>query len=457
MALPSARIKLLSGGRRVLSSSPEDEENRPGPQQCPRPVSWFRLVRKLNDPTIKDDPAPMLSDDELRLLTSLLSCPLEPQVAVAFHSTCWSVHSASAEVIVTLKAQHLAIRRLRDALNRASQASRTQGGSWGSGSSYDALLIPTVTSFRSLDRAHWSGSGLTAADCEAVGILLRSSSLPLVSDMSFAHNPIGDAGASALFSPAQAGALPALEWLSLAQCELGDAGVASLADALGRGAMPALQALKLQCNAFGPAGAAALGACTRHGGLRGLKQLCLNDNLLLEAEGFWAALRAGALPNLVQLYYYSAALGDVGLAALARAIGGGALPALKDLFLQENSFGDAGMEALAVALGRGALPSLDCLRLESNRFGDSGLAALALALGSGGLRSLRVLFLSDSDFGFVGRGALTTALRTAARDPSVGGGALPCLANLVVPAHHAHDLGLQAACAALGVQVQGRA
>ena len=204
MALPSARIKLLSGGRRVLSPSPEDEENRPGPQQCPRPVSWFRLVRKLNDPTIKDDPAPMLSDDELRLLTSLLSCPLEPQVAVAFHSTCWSVHSASAEVIVTLKAQHLAIRRLRDALNRASQASRTQGGSWGSGSSYDALLIPTVTSFRSLDRAHWSGSGLTAADCEAVGILLRSSSLPLVSDMSFAHNPIGDAGASALFSPSRA-------------------------------------------------------------------------------------------------------------------------------------------------------------------------------------------------------------------------------------------------------------
>ena len=108
-----------------------------------------------------------------------------------------------------------------------------------------------------------------------------------------------------------------------------------------------------------------------------------------------------------------------------------------------------------MALGRHALPSLGCLRLESNRFGDRGLAALALALRSGGLRSLHVLFLSGSDFGAVGCNVLTTALRVAARDPTAGGGMLPCLCNLVVPSDHARDLQLRAACDALGVQVQG--
>ena len=110
------------------------------------------------------------------------------------------------------------------------------------------------------------------------------------------------------------------------------------------GALPGLRALKLQCNTFGPAGAAALGACVRRGALRGLQQLCLNDNPLGDVEGFWAALRAGSMPCLVQLYWYSAGLGDAGLAALAQALGAGALPALKDLFLQENAFGDVGLE-----------------------------------------------------------------------------------------------------------------
>ena len=75
-----------------------------------------------------------------------------------------------------------------------------------------------------------------------------------------------------------------------------------------------------------------------------VKQLCLNDNPLGDVEGFWAALRAGSMPCLVQLYWYSAGLGDAGLAALAQALGAGALPALKDLFLQENAFGDVGLE-----------------------------------------------------------------------------------------------------------------
>ena len=114
-------------------------------------------------------------------------------------------------------------------------------------------------------------------------------------------------------------------------------------------------------------------------------------------------------------------------------------------------------QALAKALHKAPPPALDCLRLESNAFADAGVTALARAMGSGGLRSLRVLFLSGSNFGEGGRQALTTALRTAARDPAVGGGALPCLANLVVPAHHVADLGLHAACSALGVQLQGGA
>jgi hypothetical protein len=130
------------------------------------------------------------------------------------------------------------------------------------------------------------------------------------------------------------------------------------------------------------------------------------------------------------------------------------MPALSDLFLQENAFGDEGLEALSVALGRRALPSLEQLRLEGNRFGDRGVGAMCLALRSGGLRSLRVISLSGSDFGVAGCGALTTALRVAACDPSVGGGVLPCLCNLEVPAAHARDWQLRAACDALGVRLQ---
>ena len=373
-ALPVLRIKLLSGGRRVVSP-PEDAANPLGAQRRPLTceISWIRVVRKLNNSTMKDDPAaPMLSEDELRLLTSLLCCPLQPQVAVAWFSTCHAVHSASAEVVATLKAQHLAIGRLRDKLNRASQTSQFQSASWGSGSVNGALLVPSVASFRDVDRAHWTGSGLTATDCEAVGTLLCSGLMPLLSDLSLAHNPIGEEGARALFAPLGADALPA-QWLSLASCEVGDKGLASLANALERGALPQLRALKLQCNQFGATGSAALGACVGSGALRGLSQLCMNDNSLGDAEAFWAAMRPGAMAGLVQLYWYSAGLGDVGLAAFARALSDGAMPGLRDLFLQENAFGDAGLEALSAALGRRALPSLERLRIESNRFGDQGL------------------------------------------------------------------------------------
>ena len=454
-ALPVPRIKLLPGGRRVVSP-PEDAEHPLGAKRRPltSEISWIRVVRKLNYSTMRDDPdAPILTEDELRLLTSLLCCPLRPQLAVAWFSTCHAVHSASAEVVAALKAQHLAVGRLRDKLNRASQTSQFQSASWGSGSVNGALLVPSVASFGDVDRAHWTGSGLTATDCEAVGTLLCSGLMPLLSDLSLAHNPIGDEGARALFAQLEADALP-VQWLSLASCAVGDAGLTSLANALERGALPRLRALKLQCNQFGAAGGAALGTCVGSGALSGLSQLCMNDNGLGDAEAFWAAMRPGAMAGLVQLYWYSAGLGDAGLAALARALGDGAMPALSDLFLQENAFGDEGLEALSVALGRRALPSLEQLRLEGNRFGDRGVGAMCLALRSGGLRSLRVISLSGSDFGAAGCGALTTALRVAACDPTVGGGVLPCLCNLEVPAAHARDWQLRAACDALGVRLQ---
>ena len=218
-ALPVLRIKLLSGGRRVVSP-PEDAENPLGAQRRPltREISWIRVVRELNTSTMKHDPAaPMLSEDELRLLTSLLCCPLQPQVAVAWFATCHAVNSASAEVVATLKAQHLAIGRLRDKLNRASQTSQFQSASWGSGSVNGALLVPSVASFREVDRAHWTGSGLTATDCEAVGTLLCSGLMPLVSDLSLAHNPIGEEGEQPLHHTASAKLPPraAAQW---AQC-----------------------------------------------------------------------------------------------------------------------------------------------------------------------------------------------------------------------------------------------
>ena len=67
---------------------------------------------------------------------------------------------------------------------------------------------------------------------------------------------------------------------------------------------------------------------------------------------------SGALPKLESLNLAVSSIGDVGITALATAVGSGALASCQKLDLSYNQISDAGLTALAGALSRKALASL---------------------------------------------------------------------------------------------------
>ena len=139
-------------------------------------------------------------------------------------------------------------------------------------------------------------------------------------------------------------------------------------------------------------------------------------------------LGAGALPavTFLQLSMY---VGDTGAEALAAALGRGALPRLNKLFLVSAAIGDVGLVALAQALRQ--LPALEGLALSYSPFGDEGLAALvappppvgALPPPAGGLAKLKQLYLGNTQITDAGCATLATALDS---------GSLPMLEGLVM-------------------------
>jgi len=123
-------------------------------------------------------------------------------------------------------------------------------------------------------------------------------------------------------------------------------------------------------------------------------------------------------------------VGDAGASALAAALGRGAMPRLKILGLNSAAIGDVGLVALAPALRR--LPALKHLRLNGNPFGDEGLAALvapppppagAPPPPTGVLTKLKWLDLGYTEINDAGCAALTSALDR---------GALPALEVLTL-------------------------
>ena len=94
------------------------------------------------------------------------------------------------------------------------------------------------------------------------------------------------------------------------------------------------------------------------------------------------------------LYYGSLGWDDEQMKMLSTALTfaheKGALAQLTSLDLDRNQIGDVGIAALADAVGKGALAHCTSLLLGDNRIGDAGLSSLAAAVSNGALDNLTV-------------------------------------------------------------------
>ena len=70
---------------------------------------------------------------------------------------------------------------------------------------------------------------------------------------------------------------------------------------------------------------------------------------------------------------------------------------MQELYLNQNQIGDVGLSALAEAVGNGALASLEALDLSKNEIGEAGMTAFADAVGKGALASLETLVVDDEE------------------------------------------------------------
>ena len=116
-----------------------------------------------------------------------------------------------------------------------------------------------------------------------------------------------------------------------------------------------------------------------------------------DMKNFSVLVASGALASLRVLDLRLNQIGDVGLSALADAIGtSGALASLTILDLKGNKISDEGMKAFSSALSSGALGSLQTLGLYGNRIGDVGMQSFASAVASGALPNVQNVYLTGN-------------------------------------------------------------
>ena len=201
--------------------------------------------------------------------------------------------------------------------------------------------------------------------------------------------------------------LPALESLHLCEKSAGPDAVQRLAERLRTGALSAVTILQFDYVYLGG----------MHVGDAGASALA-------------AALGRGALPRLMHLTLYNAAIGDSGLAALAPALR--RLPALETLDLGRNLFGDDGLTTLVAPAPpavtsptpTGVLTKLRVLNLCYTQVLDAGCVTLTSALDNGALPALKSLYLYGIPASTSARCAVHAALEmpVVLPRPILGGG-----------------------------------
>ena len=118
--------------------------------------------------------------------------------------------------------------------------------------------------------------------------------------------------------------------------------------------------------------------------LRYMAELEMSNNMHhLDAEDMATLgmiLRTNTLPNLENLQFSCAYIGDAGMQAICESFNRVTTVSLTNCDFMANNIGPAGADALAAALGRGGLPKLEHLDLTDNPIGSHGMAVLAAPL-----------------------------------------------------------------------------
>jgi len=292
------------------------------------PAELLPLLRNFNS-AVMESPCSRchllaLGHDELGVIVDGLADPLQPELAVAFSSTCLGLRTlllASLEV-------------LKERYTRAVALCRKF-----------KMSCAEVRGAEFLD-----GVGrLVADDAATLAMILQTSGLPRLQQL---YLGFGDTGMQALCEGLGRGASPSLRILSLAPKNLGPAGVEALAAALSRGAMPRLEVLSISDNPIGNQGVAAMAAPLRK------------------------------LPALQYVGLSTCGIGDEGVASLVANLGKDDFKGLTQLYLENNLISDVGCAKLIAALKAGALPALEGLfdKDDADRISEHASEAACAAL-----------------------------------------------------------------------------
>ena len=249
-----------------------------------------------------------LSHDALGVIFDGLADPLQPELAVAFGSTCLGLRTPLLAALQVLRERH----------EKAKALCRK--------------LVKSCAELRGAEELQES-SRLVADYMATLGMILRTNGLPCLRHLQLGgRSDFGDASMQALCEGLDRGAVPSLIDLSLPSNKFGPAGAEALAAALGRGAMPKLQSLCAYNNPIGDLGVAALVSPLRK------------------------------MPALQKVDMAHCGIGDDGVASLVANLGKDDFKALKQLELEGNlGITDVGCAKLIAALKAGALPALEGL------------------------------------------------------------------------------------------------